>query len=163
MAQEETHGIRDLSYSAWHRRGSTQRFVGIEAAQTLSMIDLDAALFVEWDDGTKEPLLLIETAMDKGQSFKTATITKNLARRVVPKLPAYVVLYKLGDAANPVDIEWKDIVSFRVRRIWPEPETPFEEITPQEWANRLVELRRYSAKLIDRHHEIMAANENPRP
>ena len=70
MPHEEVTGTRDRTYSAWHRRMSTRRYVGIEAAQTLGMIDLDASLYVEYDDSTKEPLALIETARDVGQEFK---------------------------------------------------------------------------------------------
>lgn len=44
--QEERYGNRDRTYSAWHRRLSTRRFVGLERAQLLAMIDLDAALYV---------------------------------------------------------------------------------------------------------------------
>ena len=51
--QEEIYGTRDRAYSAWHRRGSTRRYVGIDRAQLLAMIDLDAALYVEYDNGTK--------------------------------------------------------------------------------------------------------------
>jgi len=65
--QEERYGQRDRAYSAWHRRLSTRRFVGIDRAQLLAMIDLDAALYVDYDDRTKEPVALIETAMDVGQ------------------------------------------------------------------------------------------------
>ena len=50
--QEEKYGTRDRAYSAWHRRKSTRRFIGIEHAQLLAMIDLDASLYVEYDDGT---------------------------------------------------------------------------------------------------------------
>ena len=46
MPHEEVTGTRDRTYSAWHRRMSTRRYVGIEAAQTLCMIDLDASLYV---------------------------------------------------------------------------------------------------------------------
>ena len=80
MAQEEKYGTRDRTYSAWHRRLSTQRFVGIEKAQLLAMIDLDASLYVEYDDGTKEPLALIETAQDIGQAFKPATVTLQIGQ-----------------------------------------------------------------------------------
>ena len=66
MAQEEVYNTRDRSYSAWHRRKSTGRFIGFEHAQLLAMIDLDASLYVEYDDGTKEPIALIETAIDVG-------------------------------------------------------------------------------------------------
>jgi hypothetical protein len=63
------------------------RYVGIERAQLLHMIDLDGALFVEYDGGTKKPLALIETARDVGQAYKCATVTANLARRA--RLPCY--------------------------------------------------------------------------
>jgi len=76
-----------------HRRHSTRRFVGIERAQLLSMIDLDAALYVEYDDSSKEPLALIETARDVGQGYKAATVTRNLAKRA--GLPCYCVLLPL--------------------------------------------------------------------
>ena len=66
LMQEEIFGTRDRAYSAWHTRGSTRRFIGIDSAQLLAMIDLDAALYVEYDNGTKEPLALIETALDVG-------------------------------------------------------------------------------------------------
>lgn len=38
--QEEVYAIQDRSYSAWHRRHSTRRFVGIDRAQLLAMVDL---------------------------------------------------------------------------------------------------------------------------
>jgi hypothetical protein len=150
MAQEEIFNTRDRSYSAWHRRQSTRRFVGIERAQALAMIDLDASLYVEYDDGTKEPLALVETAMDRGQAMKPATVTKRLAQRCVPMVPAYVLLYTLGEQPNPADERYKDIECFRVRRVWPEPETPWEKYTPKQWADRLVLLREWSARRIDR-------------
>jgi len=150
MAQEEVFDTRDRTYSAWHRRMSTQRFVGIEVAQTLAMIDLDGALFVEYDDGSKEPLALIETAMDIGQAFKPASVTRNLARRCTPVLPAYVLLYKLSDDANPCASGFRDISQFRYRRIWPEPATTWEIVTPGQWAEMLVKLRGWTAKYVDR-------------
>src|SRR5258706_16477069 len=97
--QEERFGSRDRTYSAWHRRLSTRRFVGIERAQLLSMIDLDGALYVEFDGRTSEPLALIETAIDLGQSRKVASVTRRLAQRA--SVPAYVVLYRLSRASNP--------------------------------------------------------------
>lgn len=147
MAQEEYWGSRDRSYSAWHRRGSTHRYVGIELAQLLSMIDLDASLYVEYDDGTKEPLALIETAVDTGQKYKSAVVTKKLAERA--RLPAYVVLYKLSSRKNPADRNWFDIESFRVQRLTPKPTKTWEIKTPDQWANDLVQLRKWSAHRVD--------------
>jgi hypothetical protein len=149
MSQEERFGTRDLSYSAWHRRLSIRRFVGIEPAQSLAMIDLDAVPYVEYDDFSREPLALIETAIDQGQGFKVATVTKRLAMRVLPIIPAYVVLYTPAPWCNPADPAWPDIARFRVRRIWPEPATPWEELTPQEWATRLYYLRHESGTALD--------------
>ena len=149
MAQEEVYGTRDRTYSAWHRRMSTRRFVGIERAQTLAMIDLDAACYVEYDDATKEPLALIETARDVGQAHKTATVTRNLARRCVPEVRAYILLYRPAEQKNPADSQWPDIESFRARRIWPEPQTAWREFSPREWAEQLVALRLACSQKVD--------------
>ena len=151
--KEETYGTRDRAYSAWHRRGSTRRYVGIDRAQLLAMIDLDAALYVEYDSGTKEPLALIETALDVGQPHKSATVTKRLAMRC--GVPCYCVLYMPASNANPVDSRWRDIQRFRVRRMWPSPEKGWRVLTPQEWANALVKIRAWAAKRLD----IEAAND----
>ncbi len=147
MSQEEIYGTRDRSYSAWHRRMSTRRFVGIEKAQTLAMIDLDASLYVEYDDRTKEPIALMETARDVGQSNKPSTVTRNLARKA--GLAACVVLYKTSAEKNPADPRWPDIVSFRVKRIWP-PGGNWRNITPRRWAEILVELRVIEAAKLDK-------------
>ena len=150
--QEEKYNTRDRSYSAWHRRKSTARFVGIESAQTLAMIDLDASLYVEYDDGTKKPLALVETAMDVGQEFKTATVTKKLAEMAC--LPAFTVLYTLSEDVNPSDKKWKDIIFFRVKVIsWPYSEKPktndWVVFTPDRWCRYLVYLRKKQAVVID--------------
>lgn len=147
MSQEERFGTRDRTYSAWHRRLSTRRFVGIERAQLLAMIDLDSQLWVEYQDKDYVPLALVETALDVGQTRKTATVTRNLAR--ISGLPAYTVLYKPSDAPNPADEACLDIESFRVKRLWPEPETEFRTITPRQWAEALVKIRQWSARKLD--------------
>lgn len=146
--QEEKYNTRDRSYSAWHRRMSTRRFIGIEHAQLLAMIDLDASLYVEYDDGTKEPLALIETARDTGQPWKTATVTLNLAKRA--DLPCFVVLYKLSDKKNPFDTQWFDIAEFRVKRLHPKPSDQWEVCSPEEWAKRLLKMREWQAQKIDK-------------
>ena len=149
MSQAERFNTRDRAYSAWHRRNSTRRFVGIEKAQALAMIDLDASLYVEYDDGTKEPIALVETAVDVGQNLKPATVTKRLAMRCVPGIRAYVLLYKLAPEMNPADENWQDIKSFRVKRIWPEPESEWKCMSPGEWANELLKIRRWAADPLD--------------
>ena len=152
--QEEAYGTRDRSYSAWHRRRSTSRYIGIESAQTLAMIDLDASLYVEYDDGKKDPLALIETAIDVGQPYKTATVTKKLAQRA--KLPAFVLLYKLSKTPNPADHLWPDIVEFRAKVLhWPFVDhkitkTGWVILQPAEWCKFLRSLRSRQAAVIDK-------------
>ena len=117
------------------------------------MIDLDASLYVEYDDKTKDPLILIETAMDRGQDIKPATVTTKLAQRCVPPLVAYVLLYKLSDVSNPADPSCKDIISFRARRLHPKPEKDWKVFTPQQWADHLVLLRNWASAQIDQHYK----------
>lgn len=145
--QEERFGLRDRAYSAWHRRLSTSRFVGIEKAQLLSMVDLDGALYCEFDDASCEPLALIETAMDQGQARKAATVTKRLAQRA--RLPAYTVLYRLAGYRNPADPTQFDIDRFRVRRLWPAPERQWRTLNPLEWAEALVQIRAWASLRSD--------------
>lgn len=157
MPQEEIYGARDRAYSAWHRRLSTARFIGIEQAQLLSMIDLDAALYVEFDSGSKFPLALIETARDVGQMHKPATVTQNLARRA--NLPAYCVLYRHAREANPADARCFDIDQFRVRRLWPQPEWRWQTLTPYAWAQGLLDIRAYAARRMNAL-DFQAANDD---
>jgi hypothetical protein len=147
VMQEERYGTRDQAYSAWHRRSSTRRFVGIERATRLSMIDLDGALYVEFDDHDREPLALIETALDVGQAFKSCSVTARLAQRA--GLPAYVVLYQTSDTPNPADARQLDIQRFRVRRIWPRPEPAWRTLTPRSWAEALLQIRQWSCARLD--------------
>lgn len=144
---EERHGARDQTYSAWHRRLSTRRFIGIERAQLLSMIDVDACLYVEYDDGTKEPLALIETAHDVGQPYKSATVTATLAR--LAQIPAFCALYRCSERPNPADARWPDVEAFRVRRLWPKPEAAWREMSPAEWAKALLAMRHESCWRLD--------------
>ncbi len=145
--QEERYGTRDRHYSAWHRRLSTRRFIGIENAQLLAMIDLDASVYVEYDDQTKEPLALIETARYVGQSYKNATVTRNLARKA--DLPCFIVLYELSEHPNPADELWRDIERFHVKREWPAYEGGFYIFSPAAWAKFLLRLRRNEADKLD--------------
>lgn len=147
MSQEERSGIRDRTYSAWHRRGSLRRFVGLERAQLLSMCDIDAALWLEYDDVGKEPLALIETSRDVGQPAKSGTVLYHLAKRA--KLPAYICMYRLGDDPNPSDPRCRDVASFKVRRVYPRPEAAWRELTPEEWAAGLLRIREWSARRIE--------------
>lgn len=154
MAQEEKYGSRDLTYSVWHRRLSTRRFVGIERAQTLAMIDADVGVWVEYDDNDKMPLALVETARDVGQPYKSATVTANLAR--MAKIPAYVVLYTPSNEPNPADCEWPDIDSFRIKRLTPNADADWRILTPHQWAEALVSIRAFSAKKLDEQDTFLS-------
>ena len=140
---------------------SLQRFVGIEKAQVCAMIDADAQTWVECEDKTFRPLMLVETARDVGQSHKNGTLTKNLARRGAPcgeDIPAYIVLYTPSDESqNPADPKWPDIAEFRVKRLWPEPETDWQTLSPQQWAEKIIKVRAWSAKRLDRVLDISFA------
>lgn len=103
-------------------------------------------MWVEYDDDTKAPIAFIETAIDTGQPFKPATVTQNTAKGYFPPVRAYVLLYKLAETQNPADPNWKDIKSFRVRRLWPEPEFDWRTLTPEEWAKELLEVRVWATK-----------------
>jgi len=153
MSQEEIYGVRDLTYSIWHRRDSTRRFVGIEKAQLLAMIDLDVCLYIEYDDRTKEPLVLMETAQDVGQEFKPFTVTKKLAMRCVPILPAYVLLYTLDKDKNPANRNYFDIASFRLKNVWPEVSSEWSTYSASQYANWLLKLRDKASLYIDNSYK----------
>jgi len=148
LSQEEKYGTRGMEYSAWHRRLSTQRYVGIENAQLLAMIDLDIVLYVEYEEKSKKPVGLIEVAQDVGQPYKTATVTKKLAE--MAGLPAYVVLYKLSDQENPANKECKDIAKFRIKRLCPKFEKEWRVLSPKEYADNLLKLRKYVCDKFDK-------------
>ena len=131
--QEEKYGTRDRTYSAWHRRLSTRRFVGIDRAQLLAVIDLDASLYEEYDDRT--------------QDYKPVTVTRRLAVRA--GLPCYVLLYQSAPAPNPADPLWRDIAQFRVKRVWPKPEATWRTLEPGEWAKALLQIRTWAARRLD--------------
>lgn len=152
MSQEERWGERDLSYSAWHRVRSIARFVGLEAAQSLKMVDQDVTLYLELDSNTREPLALIEVAIDVGQGEKPASSMARLAAR--SNLPAFVVLYRKANGVNPADRGQFDIDRFRVRRVWPQPEHIWRTLTPAEWAAALLQIRSWSAA------KMLAANDS---
>lgn len=151
MSQEERYGTRDQTYSVWHRRMSTRRYVGIERAQHLAMIDVDASVYIEYDDETKEPLAVIETAEDVGQSNKVATVTKNLAKKA--NIAGIVLLYKKDpNNKNPANEQFQDICMFRYRRLWPEPESVWVELTPGAWCDVLLKLRGWMCRKLDKQY-----------
>jgi len=151
--QEERYGTRDLSYSGWHRAASIQRYVGWERAQLLSMVDADCVLFLEYHHANKEPLALIEAAVDVGQDYKPATAIKLLAKRA--RIPAYLVLYERAAQRNPADPRCQDVSGFRVRRLWPRADLAWRTVAPGEWAQALLQIRSWAARRLD----VQAAND----
>ncbi|HEY9294925.1 MAG TPA: hypothetical protein VIQ31_00880 [Phormidium sp.] len=141
----------DLSYSTWHRTASIQRFLGSRQAYELSMIDLDATMWIEYNQVSRIPVALIETARDVGQSYKTYTVTRNLAQ--MAGLPALLCLYKLGNAPNPINRRgeyWLDIQQFRVLRLTPDFTGQWSVLTPQQYAEMLVRMRNFGESLAVR-------------
>ena len=146
--QEERFYQRDLTYSLWHRRRSVARYVGSEQAQLLSMCDVDCVLWLEYDHEDKRPLALIETALDVGQSHKPATAIRNLAVRA--KVPAYLCLYTKAEHANPADSSVQDVSGLRIRRLWPDPEHEWRNLSPEEWAGALLRIRAWQSRRLDK-------------
>ena len=147
MSHKERYDERDGTYSAWHRRQSTRRFIGIENAQLLAMIDLDASLWIKYDNNNKEPIALIETAADVGQPYKPATVTQRLAMKA--DIPAYVVLYKRSAAKTQPACVGQTSFTSASRMLYPRPESTWTQYSPEEWARQLLELRYWAGNGID--------------
>ncbi len=152
--RQEHFGYRSLAYSNWHRAGSLARYLPIDQAQRLAMIDLDAAVYVEYEASTRAPLILIETARDVGQRWKSATVVMELARRA--NVPAYALLYQLAETTNPADSRFADCAGFRIRRLYPKPERNWRTLSPAAWASALVRIRSWSIKRLG----TVAANDD---
>lgn len=147
MSLEERFGTRDQAYSLWHRPSSIRRYVPIHLAELLKVVDVDATYWVEYLDRSI-PVALVETAIDIGQSFKVAAVTRSLASGHVPTLPAYVALYRHAVTANPAYPGVPDISRFRVKQIWPKEESEFRIVSPQEWAHQIAELHCWKVKAL---------------
>jgi hypothetical protein len=133
---------RPQAYSYWHRLDSIKRFFGNdrERARRLGLVDIDAIFWVEYNDGTRQPAALIETAQDVlANRNKSGNVLCNLANRA--GLPAFIVLYTLANCENAAFPCVRDIASFRVRQLNPNPESAYEEMTPAEYALFLESLR----------------------
>jgi hypothetical protein len=123
----------------------------------MSMIDLDASLWIEYEGWNREPLVLIETAIDVGQSRKPATVLQCLARRA--NLPAYVVLYTpMAGLKNPADSSASDIVRFRVKRLWPDPESEWRRLSPWQWCRELEGVRDGEASRLEARRNLALEN-----
>lgn len=144
--QKEMYGTRDLSFSAWHRRDSIKRFIDYKDAEKLSMIDLDSACFIEWEDNFKEPIAIVEAAIDHGQ-YKHARIIQRLAEKA--DIYGLLLLYQLSNERNPVDKTVFDILRFKIKVLYPKQNRDdFVTFTPKEWAESLVAMREYALKQI---------------
>lgn len=110
------------------------------------MLDFDSMLFSEYDCTHRLPLALVEVAIDVGQE-KLADITAKLAE--LAGIPAYVALYTTSAHANPANPQWPDINQFRVKRLWPSPEEGWRVLTPQQWADALLQIRGWQLKRFE--------------
>lgn len=128
MSSQERTGMRDLTYSRWHRTESTRRFLGWLGAAELTAIDID---FVEYCACCKVPLALIET--QASDQSKPATVTTALGQ--MANIPVYSVGYD-SDGAVPADI-----VAFHVRQLWPTEGARDEVFLPDAYAHWLRGMR----------------------
>jgi hypothetical protein len=135
MPHERTFGFdpkRHLAYSEWHRESSLRRF--IPNAREMSMMDLDA---VEIDRRTNTPLALIETTTGSADGKPHAWTA---ALGALSGVPSYVVACALSADVNPASsLGALDITGFDVRRL---DDRRREQMTPQEYAEWLADLRR---------------------
>ena len=157
MPHEEVYGERCSSYSVWHRRKSITRYVAEDAAEALTMVDIDAAYWIEASYGY--PVALVETAVDVGQTHKTSTILQRLGSMCDPVLPVFVLLYKLSEKVNPADGRSLDIESFRYKPLTINAREEWTECTPQQWAEILVLLRGMADGKADKHYKEVLARE----
>lgn len=150
MSRHERHGTRSLIYSKWHR---------FYLGDNEPMIDLDG---VEYCAQCSQPLVLIETARDVGQSFKGTSVLRKLAEK--SGLLALCVLY--------LPSEWADdngcrcapraivagcdhgIARVRVQRIYPPAARQWEAMTPDEYRDRLRTVR---MNHLAAHHQTFGA------
>jgi hypothetical protein len=127
VSTRERTGVRDLTYSKWHRAESVARFLTLSRAAKLTMIDIDGCEYCCYCSVT---LALIET-QNSTRGPKPATVTKRLARDAGKS--AYSVSYTPNDDSS-------DITGFAVRQLWPETGLSFEA-SPTEYAEWLESLR----------------------
>jgi hypothetical protein len=123
MGRWERTGIRDLTFSNWHRQIH---------GDPLRMVDVDG---LEFCRKCKQPLALIETGLDYGQDSKWTGALAGLARRA--GVPAFCLLYTKSGETCAVDHRGAcqrlgcshGIARFRARRIEPAP-NPFAIMPP---------------------------------
>jgi hypothetical protein len=126
MSQRERTGVRDMIYSRWHRPELISRYLRLDQAVILDMIDIDACESCHF---CKRPLALIETKESRATST-SAYITSLLAQ--MAGVPGYLVFYTATDS--------DDISEFRVQQVAPVPGA-LTVVTPQAYAEWLLSLR----------------------
>jgi hypothetical protein len=138
MSDCERYGSRDLTYSNWHRTHSIKRFVGIDEARRLTMIDLDG---LEYCNRCRECVGVIEVARDVGQAFKASSVTSKLAHRL--GVPGLLTFYRISDhqVSDGNGEHLPDIDAFRVRIVAP-VQSPEREITPEQYARWISAMHR---------------------
>ena len=96
MSQKERIGMRDLTYSQWHRTDSLRRY--IPDAHSYYFQDVDGAEYM-YHNKIIVPWLLYETGRDIGQKIKDSPVLPALSRKSGVK--ATTVLYKVSKNPNP--------------------------------------------------------------
>ena len=105
------------AYSDWHRK-----YDGI------AYIDVDS---VECCMYCYEPLAIIETCFDKGQTWKATTLSKIIASRL--NIPCFLVFYKPLNQTS---------LTFRIKRIR-SSQTEFQLMNEDEWVAILRDLHNH--------------------
>lgn len=100
MSDHERTGVRDLTFSGWHRAA---------LSADCTAIDLD---FLEYCRKCRAPLALIEIAKGHHTKVKPTTALRHLAE--CAEVPAWLVLYDI-DPSGPHGLS----ATFRLTRIWP--------------------------------------------
>jgi hypothetical protein len=90
----------------------------------LAGLDLD---FIEICKKCQEPLAMFETAVDKGQTYKTTTVTEKIARAC--NVPSFLVFYTPGSKHD-------EITRFRIKKLTPN-ESELRVMEPLEFIKML--------------------------
>lgn len=146
MADKEKCGFRDATYSAFHRTESIKRFIGDGVcANQIGMIDLDFSLWIEFSTKSYVPLVLVETARYSGNHAKSSTVLKQLCTRA--NIPGLCVLYEPSSSKNPADRRYQDITQFHVRHRYPHDDNQWLILSPHEYVDLIVSMRRSSCDM----------------
>ena len=79
--------------------------------------------------GCYEPLAIIETCYDKGQTYKNTTLVKTLSDRL--RVPSFLVFYKKVGQGS---------LAFRIKRLHV-PNADYEYMNEDEWLRELYQLQ----------------------